>query len=452
METISESEPPDSTFCAKLFRNSVGVYTFICWHCDQSAFTETDIVTHVEEHFAPQNELPLTFALAAEVKTEDSTEIIDVDSSTCDSSVSVDKDDVNVNANAHIDVDSSAFDIVSIDDVKKNVPMKNRTLPSIQSRYPKYECHYCRQFSCTNKALMVKHFRKCSYCKVDTSKKPYFKEAKLIVRKVFKDGPPYKCDSCNATFKYHTILRNHLIELHSRLEFTRTTVRCVICEKYFVTRRRLQCHMLQNHLDVKPFKCDKCIAIFASQSNLDAHSIVHVNEQTYTCDICSDEFKFKRNLLNHLNRHARNPDARQLYACGQCDRTFDRHISYRNHNMRNHLVTAPHQCTICDLSFSMSGRLTDHMKQKHEIQLYQCEYCDQQFTMMYRLRYHLKLHTDGRFTCLCKQVFKSAQSLRQHQVIHEAVKRYSCRYCDMRFSQAAGRIAHERMKHMLTPF
>ncbi|XP_039496023.1 transcription factor Ouib [Drosophila santomea] len=99
------------------------------------------------------------------------------------------------------------------------------------------------------------------------------------------------------------------------------------------------------------------------------------------------------------------------------------------------------------------GRLTEDevvaLKRERRKRECICEQCGRHFSCPSNFKLHLLRHTGVKsFACdQCSQKFYTGTLLRRHQALHAGTAPYQCRYCEATYSNASGRIQHERMRH-----
>lgn len=81
-----------------------------------------------------------------------------------------------------------------------------------------------------------------------------------------------------------------------------TEYKCNICDKLFHLKSRLKSHFVvhseERTVTICPY--DKCHKEYFYKKNLEYHiRICHLGEKVY-CDICSEGFKNKKNLISHI--------------------------------------------------------------------------------------------------------------------------------------------------------
>lgn len=109
---------------------------------------------------------------------------------------------------------------------------------------------------------------------------------------------PYRCASCDKTYKDPATLRQH-----EKTHWLTRPYPCSICGKKFTQRGTMTRHM-RSHLGLKPFACDACGMRFTRQYRLTEHMRIHSGEKPYECQVCGGKFAQQRNLISHMKMHS----------------------------------------------------------------------------------------------------------------------------------------------------
>uniref|UniRef100_A0A8C1BEN9 BCL6A transcription repressor b n=1 Tax=Cyprinus carpio carpio TaxID=630221 RepID=A0A8C1BEN9_CYPCA len=141
-----------------------------------------------------------------------------------------------------------------------------------------------------------------------------------------QDGKPYKCDRCQAMFCYNANLVSH-----KSVHTGEKPYRCSVCGAQFNRPANLKTHS-RIHSGEKPYKCETCGSRFVQVAHLRAHVLIHTGEKPYPCDICGTRFRHLQTLKSHL---------------------------------RIHTGEKPYHCENCDLHFRHKSQLRLHLRQKH---------------------------------------------------------------------------------------
>ncbi|XP_016121219.1 B-cell lymphoma 6 protein homolog, partial [Sinocyclocheilus grahami] len=108
---------------------------------------------------------------------------------------------------------------------------------------------------------------------------------------------PYKCDRCQAAFRYKGNLASH-----KTVHTGEKPYRCNICGAQFNRPANLKTHT-RIHSGEKPYKCETCGARFVQVAHLRAHVLIHTGEKPYPCEICGTRFRHLQTLKSHLRIH-----------------------------------------------------------------------------------------------------------------------------------------------------
>ncbi|KAG7484871.1 hypothetical protein MATL_G00054400 [Megalops atlanticus] len=109
---------------------------------------------------------------------------------------------------------------------------------------------------------------------------------------------PYRCSSCEKSYKDPATLRQH-----EKSHWLTRPYPCSICGKKFTQRGTMTRHM-RSHLGLKPFACDACGMRFTRQYRLTEHMRIHSGEKPYECQVCGGKFAQQRNLISHMKMHS----------------------------------------------------------------------------------------------------------------------------------------------------
>ena len=167
------------------------------------------------------------------------------------------------------------------------------------------------------------------------------------------NGRTYKCTQCNEQ-KSST----HELNKHYRLKHKPQM--CGICHKLFDLPGTLKKHMY-GHLD-KPYKCDKCMARFYFESELNNHKVVHQTIRTHFCmaQNCGHSFMRKVDMTIHVQTHDKD-----TWQCAECDWTTTCK-KYLQAHLIGHQEDLRYKCDQCDKKCKFHEQLHRHKQKEHK--------------------------------------------------------------------------------------
>lgn len=244
-------------------------------------------------------------------------------------------------------------------------------------------------------------------------KKRMVKTRKFI--KQFKENTEEnssKCQVCEFQCKNKSGLKLH-VEKH----ITRKRFECNICEKKCISAHNLNTHMTV-HSDTRPHQCNNCDKSFKYKKDYMKHRIEHGDEKPFKCDLCPKTYLKNRTLKDHRETHL------YRYKCKICDKVFALESSLIPHQLI-HKGIADFRCEACDLCFPTKQRLKIHSA-SHTAKKYYCEVCNKYFrSKSYLKRHHGKTHVKLKeeFSCNeCGKFFESSGYLNIHTLITKHTK------------------------------
>uniref|UniRef100_A0A1A9W948 Zinc finger protein 865 n=1 Tax=Glossina brevipalpis TaxID=37001 RepID=A0A1A9W948_9MUSC len=285
------------------------------------------------------------------------------------------------------------------------------------------------------------------------------------------------CITCNTSFPNFTVLRTHfrqehpdqkcyvvcckhklydrfqLVE-HIRLHIDPNTFKCEVCGKCATNSRNLKKHMREMHSDDKKerqFECDVCSKRFARKAILKAHMDIHATgNKDHLCKVCGKGFV----LLSRLRIHERSVhDA--IRVCDQCGKKIAGKYALKQHLLEHSGIVKPTwSCDQCDAKLNSHYSLKRHKEIKHNdgSTLYICSECGKCSTSVHALRNHKKnVHqTIRKYKCnICDKAFKIALTLREHMASHTGEDLYKCPHCPKTFKVSSNMHHHRKKFHPL---
>ena len=109
------------------------------------------------------------------------------------------------------------------------------------------------------------------------------------------------------------------------------------------------------------FVCDYCDKQFSSKRSLDRHNQeYHVNPHSFTCDLCNKSFRRKEHLSNHLKTKGCLNNQRPSFECNFCKKNFSSAEKLKSHIHKN--CPKRYFCNICLKFF---GKAKDFQSHSH---------------------------------------------------------------------------------------
>uniref|UniRef100_A0A1A9VWR9 C2H2-type domain-containing protein n=1 Tax=Glossina austeni TaxID=7395 RepID=A0A1A9VWR9_GLOAU len=143
---------------------------------------------------------------------------------------------------------------------------------------------------------------------------------------------PYMCQLCKKRFKSRQAIRYHM-NTHSR---EKKVHQCSLCSVSFSTENQLVVHVLDHKSD-SGFPCKVCGEIINSNEARELHSRRHTEERPFGCDVCKKRFRLRHHLIHHLKLHclyrcefckeefSTSQPSQRPYTCPQCEKSTDLH-------------------------------------------------------------------------------------------------------------------------------
>lgn len=277
----------------------------------------------------------------------------------------------------------------------------------------------------------------CQYCNY-TSPKHY-----LLTRhmKSHSEDRPYKCDTCQRSFKTMASLQNH--------KNTHTGMRphkCKQCIGAFTTSGELVRHVRYKHTFEKPHKCKMCEYASVELSKLKRHMRSHTGERPYRCEFCS----YASSDTHKLKRHLRTHTGEKPYHCEICQARFTQSNSLKAHKLIHFGNKPVFQCDLCPTTCGRKTDLKIHMQKLHTSErLLCCRKCNKTFPDRYSYKLHAKSHEGEKcFKCgHCNYAALSRRHLDSHLLTHSGLKPYECNECNQSFRQKQLLKRHKNLYH-----
>ncbi|XP_049603730.1 BCL6A transcription repressor b isoform X2 [Syngnathus scovelli] len=198
--------------------------------------------------------------------------------------------------------------------------------------------------------ITVDSHRKCTSCGCDS---PQQVEATHLFPDSYCRESKFSLSSCES-FPEDDCPKDHMGQVHRKKPY-----KCDCCQAAFRYKGNLASHKTV-HTGAKPYCCNICGAQFNRPANLKTHTRIHSGEKPYKCDTCGSRFV----QVAHLRAHVLIHTGEKPYPCEICGTHF-RHLQTLKSHMRIHTGEKPYHCEKCDLHFRHKSQLRLHLRQKH---------------------------------------------------------------------------------------
>ncbi|XP_023181343.1 zinc finger and BTB domain-containing protein 40 [Xiphophorus maculatus] len=307
------------------------------------------------------------------------------------------------------------------DEAEADAAADSSFLPSSDSN--RYPCRWCKK-TFNFKCRMLAHVKRCSLsqeCRV-------------------------QCPQCPKKLPNQRALQRHCGEVHRNTPRVKKRVACDICRRSFAHPSGLVYHKQAEHLEVKPFACEECGAVFGANSSLKNHMRLHTGEKPYHCQHCDMSFSVAAALAYHTKKkHSEG----KMYVCQYCKAVFAQSIELTRH-VRTHTGDRPYVCRECGKGYSQASGLTVHLQTFHNLsEPHDCKKCCLSFSTLEEHQQHIQeFHPKEFHKCsTCSKVFQSAALLEKHNVTHSGSRPFSCQLCNKSYQQLSGLWYHNRTNH-----
>lgn len=112
---------------------------------------------------------------------------------------------------------------------------------------------------------------------------------------------PYQCKTCNRSFGYKYLLRNHV-----RTHTGEKPYSCKKCDKRFTQDHHLKTH-IRLHTGERPYHCNYCSRQFVQVAHLRRHERVHTRAEPDSWLTCKSKFADLSQLKLHRDTHQDKP-------------------------------------------------------------------------------------------------------------------------------------------------
>ncbi|XP_015241212.1 PREDICTED: zinc finger protein 91-like isoform X1 [Cyprinodon variegatus] len=184
-------------------------------------------------------------------------------------------------------------------------------------------------------------------------------------------------------------------------------------------------------LEENTYACNECSQDFAQSSALVSHQLQHHKRKQHQCQHCASSYLHATSLFNHLkickaqksesifvSKKAYNPKKTllgpKIFHCEQCGKGFWSLGAY-SHHKQNEM-----ECINLRLRRGLSGSAHSIGRNRSGIKV-ACPACGRKFRHKGILALHMRKHENGNHKCeICGRSFRLFSSLVRHEVVHSA--------------------------------
>ncbi|XP_069364476.1 zinc finger protein ZFP2-like isoform X2 [Maniola hyperantus] len=223
---------------------------------------------------------------------------------------------------------------------------------------------------------------------------------------------------------------------------------CDVCTITF-ERKSLLVEHIKTHSDTKPFTCKFCQFKTKYKGSLRTHIRTHTGDRPFKCELCDYKFAFNSHLVLHMRTHT----GEKPYTCKLCEYKFARNGDLIKH-MKTHTGEKPFNCELCEYKCLDKRSLVSHMRKHTGEKPVSCTLCEHKFVSSSNLVSHMRTHTGEKsYSCeLCKYKCAKSNHLVTHMRTHTGEKPYTCRLCGYKSAQNSNLVIHMRTHMTKKPF
>uniref|UniRef100_A0A8C4NJQ6 C2H2-type domain-containing protein n=1 Tax=Eptatretus burgeri TaxID=7764 RepID=A0A8C4NJQ6_EPTBU len=133
------------------------------------------------------------------------------------------------------------------------------------------------------------------------------------------------------------------------------------------------------------------------------------------------------------------------HQCYVCDRSFSTSSSFKEHQ-KIHIGEKPYKCYLCPKAFAHSSHLNNHQRMHTRAKLHKCSMCNKAFNLISELKMHQVIHSNQKpLKCaICNKEFPRSSYLYEHQRMHRGEKLHKCSLCSKAFDRISSLKKHPK--------
>uniref|UniRef100_A0A1B0DQE6 Uncharacterized protein n=1 Tax=Phlebotomus papatasi TaxID=29031 RepID=A0A1B0DQE6_PHLPP len=290
----------------------------------------------------------------------------------------------------------------------------------------------------------------------EVSEKPFIEQKPL---EVLKEDPDDDIPLSTRKTKKATKRRNKSSGSQKKkkgeLPREKLNLECSLCNSKFRRKLRLEMHMRQKHMGLKPCQCKICGRGFGRITALRGHmGTQHGEKRKFPCPApkCKKQYDTEEGLNWHMKKwhdpeNPRKPPTK-IWVCEVCGKECKTSCALKQHSY-SHGVKRPFGCTICPLRFRGRTQLKVHMMRHEGIKNFECTVCGLRKVTAKELRVHMNTHTrEITYSCeFCPHKTVNLVNMKHHvKVVHQGVRDFHCPHCERSFGKPET-LKHHVMTH-----
>lgn len=255
----------------------------------------------------------------------------------------------------------------------------------------------------------------------------------------------YKCVICRKRLRYKADEIIHSEIIHNQNNMNNS---CPFCGKLFRSSFILRKHLMNIHLNEKPYKCRICGKKFSQFFNLKKHCKKHLSKkiplnrmiayENSRFQIISDK---KKNFKEYFIITGHN-----VKKCNECSFKFIYDSEYLIHIWNQHMKSNFLICWQCGYRFSSAKCLLLHLGEHLDEKIFKCSLCTKEQSTFFStfekakdhyLKYHLKPKIEPSFKLICyicDEVINESKILNHYKKCSPTLAtKFSCTDCNFTF-------------------